>query len=69
MLVNTAYAYLSAEADASDRVSTPAYVVAGMESDEIEANLRRPALDGWLNEPTGRAAESERALMNYLKGA
>lgn len=69
MLLNTAYAYLAAEADAEDRVTSPAYLVAGVEPDEIEANLRRTALDNWLDESFGRDAESERALMNYLKGA
>lgn len=69
MLVNTAYAYLAAEADAEDRVAAPAYLAAGVEPDEIEANLRRTRLDEWLSESFGRDAASERALMNYLKGA
>lgn len=69
MLVNTAYAFLAGEADAADRVSTPAYLAAGNDPDDIEADLQRVRLDNWLNESFGRNAASERALLNYLKGA
>lgn len=65
MLVNTAYAFLASEADASDR----AYIAAGVDFSEPETVTNRHAIDDWLNESFGRDAASERALLTYLKGA
>ena len=65
MLVNTAYAYLTSEADASDR----AFIAAGVDFSEPENTTNRQSLDDWLAESFGRDAASERALLSYLKGA
>ena len=66
MVLNTAYAYLAEQAEAADAVSTPAYRVARADEKEIKANLRRTALDEWLDAPYGEDAEYEQALLRFL---
>lgn len=67
MLVNTVYAFLAAEADATDRVAVPTYLAAGADAENV--STKRGELDDWLAEPMGREAQNEAALLSYLKGA
>lgn len=67
-LVNTAYAYLAEQCDAADRTAQPAYLVAGVDGDELDNMSRRNAFDSWLSGPIGKAADDEAALLRFLGG-
>lgn len=66
MLLNVAYAYLAEHADATDRIAFPTYIAARLDPDEVTSQLRRTALDEWLDAPMGEQAEGEKALLRYL---
>jgi hypothetical protein len=56
------------QALAADQVGEPAYLVAGVKSDELEDMSYVKAFHDWLDAPIGREAANDQALMNYLTG-
>jgi hypothetical protein len=65
-VLNTAYAYLAAEADAADAVAVPAYRVAQVDQEDIEKMSNRRDLDDWLDAPYGDDALRRDKLLSYL---
>lgn len=61
------YAFLAERADAEDAIATPAYRVAEVKQEDIEAMSARAALDEWLYSAFGQEAVHQAAIDSYLK--
>ncbi len=65
-LLNVAYAYLTEQMDAADRVASPVFLSVGVDPKEVESMSRRDALETWLSPPSSKQLERETALLKSL---
>jgi hypothetical protein len=67
-LCNTVYALLAERADALDLAEVSLYAADFKKEDREALCGHRESLDRWLDEPMGRQAEAEAALLRALRG-